>query len=306
MTRRQRQHQQQLVRAATAAVIIVVANPWYRFFIHDRLTVTEPAVPVLRVGRADQPLQRQRSVANRHRLFIGGPNGSLLTWTAAEIPALGSLASSPGIGNDGDTVTIVVAVTRAGGLSQEGLISANRGIQASVTFNTDSACTDSPQSTALDTLPLREPIPQVLKRGRNVDAAQGSGSYSTTVYGNIHDDVIWRIEVRNSGLAAMQDLKFNDLMTNGNFTISYACPTEAAATSVANNDGVDPGGTGCVAATNTINNFLVDDPFGNPGNDEPGAYVDVPANNGSDYVYLVGKITTSCNANTTNTVSGVE
>ena len=290
-------------------VTIVVANP-YTGAEMTSLTVTEnlgssgltyaPAAPnPIRYSVNGGPLQIGSAPA------IGGPNGSLLTWTAAEIPALGSLTSSPGIGNDGDTVTLVVAVTRASGLSQEGLISANRSIQASVTFNTDSACTDSPQSTALDTLPLREPIPQVLKRGRNVDAAQGSGSYSATVYGNINDDVIWRIEVRNSGLAAMQDLKFNDLMTNGNFNISYACPTEAAATSVANNNGVDPGGTGCVLATNTINNFLVDDPFGNPGNDEPGAYVDAPAS-GSAYVYLVGKITTSCNANTTNTVSGVE
>ena len=290
-------------------VTIVIANP-YSGAVMTGLTVTEnlgssgltyePAAPnPIRYSVNGGPLQNGAAPAT------SGPNGSVLTWTAAEIPALSSLTSSTGMGNDGDTVTIVFAVKRAAGLSQEGLINANRSIQASVSFSTDSACTDSPQSTSLDTLPLREPIPQVLKRGRNVDAAQGSGSYSATVYGNINDDVIWRIEVSNSGLAAMQDLKFNDLMTNGNFNISYACPSEAAATSVANNDGVNPGGTGCVAATNTINNFLVDDPFGNPGNDEPGAHIDAPAN-GSGYVYLVGKITTSCNANTTNTVSGVE
>lgn len=289
-------------------VTVIVANP-YSGATMTNLTITEnlgssgltydPTAPTpIRYSVNGGALQNGTAPA------ISGPNGSVLTWTAAEIPALSSLTSSPGAGNNGDTVTIVVAVTRAAGLSQEGLVSANRGIQASVAFGTDSACTDSPQSVT-DTLPLREPIPQVLKRGRNVDAAQGSGSYSTTVYGNINDDVIFRIEVRNNGLAAMQDLKFNDLMTSGNFSINYACPTEANATSVANNDGVNPGGTGCIAATNTINNFLVDDPFGNPGNDEPGAYVDAPAN-GSAYVYLVGKITSSCNANTTNTVSGVE
>ncbi|MDP1635128.1 MAG: isopeptide-forming domain-containing fimbrial protein [Gallionellaceae bacterium] len=171
------------------------------------------------------------------------------------------------------------------------------------------SCSPNPgiqsDSTGADTLPLREPNPVLSKLGRNVDAAQGAGNYSATVYGNINDDVIWRVRISNTGDAALQDLKFNDLMTDGNFAISYACPTEAAATAVANNNGIAPGGSPCVPATNTITDFAVDDPFGNPGNDQPAAFVDASIGGNAD-VFLVGKITNSCNANTTNTASGVE
>ena len=137
-----------------------------------------------------------------------------------------------------------------------------------------------------------------------MDAAQGSGSYTQTVYGNINDDVIWRIRVNNTGLAALQDMIFDDVMQTGNMSINYACPTEAAATAIAAANGVGPGTQGCVASSNTISSFIVNNPFGTPGNDVPDL-VDVPANSFTQ-IYLVGKITSSCATNKTNTVSNLE
>jgi len=228
---------------------------------------------------------------------VSGTNGSVLTFNLTGI----SLDSSPGAGNDGDTIAITFAVARATALTDEGLVTANRTIQATVTFNTDSACGDSPQSVS-DVLPLREPIPRVFKTGRNVDALQTA--YTNPVYGNINDDLIWRIQVQNSGLADLQDLRFDDLMQAGNMVINYACPTAASADAVANNNGVRPGGSPCVNASNTIPDFDVDNPFGNPGNDSPDL-VDVRRGS-SAFIYLVGKITSSCATSKTNTVSDIQ
>ena len=241
--------------------------------------------------------------------LISGANGSILTWTSTQIPDLGRLAYQPG-NNAVGTIAITFSVTRAGGLSQEGLVSASRLIEANLTYSTQDICFTGSRTvtTGLDLLPLREPQPNVTKRGRNVDASQGAGQYSQAVYGNINDDVIWRIQVSNTGLANLQDLRFDDLMETGNMVINYACPTEAAASAVAANNGVDPGGGGCVPASNYIDNFDVDNPFGNPGNDSPDQ-VDVPQGQ-SAYIYLVGKIpaspNSSCETNKTNTVSDIQ
>ena len=228
-----------------------------------------------------------------------------LTWTSAQIPALNQINGIPGHSGYNNVVITFQVRSRSG--SEENLVNINRQVDATADY-TYCPLTTNVAATATSgtlTLPIHEPVPAVVKLGRNVDASQGSGSYTSTVYGNINDDVIWRIQIANSGLADLQDLKFNDLMTNGNFQINYACPTEAGASSVAAANGVDPGGNNCIASANTINNFAVDDPFGNPSNDETTSYIDVPAGD-STYVYLVGKITSSCNPSTTNTVSNVE
>lgn len=238
---------------------------------------------------------------------VSGTNGSVLTWNAGAFPTLNAV---PGIGHFG-TLAITVAVARAASVSQEGLVTANRQIQATLSYSTTPACTTSTQSTGNNILPLREPIPQMIKRGRNVDAAQGSGSYAATVYGNINDDVIWRIQVSNTGMAAMQDMRINDVMQPGGMNIHYACPSEATATTAATNlNAIVTGGTppappaGCVTAGNTVSAFVVNNPFGTPNNDSPDL-VDAPAN-GSTYIYLVGKIASSCAANTSNTASNLQ
>ena len=237
----------------------------------------------------------------------GAPSisGSTLTWTAAQIPALGRLAYNqhPWRVN---TLAITFAVTRTS--NPEGLVSADRRIVAGLTYSTDPACFSGTRtvSTGLNLLPLREPIPAVTKRGRNVDAAQSSSQYSQIVYGNNNDDVIWRIRVGNTGLAALQDLRLDDYMQPGNLAISYICPTEAAATAIATANGAGPGSQGCQPAQNWIDNFDVDNPFGTPGNDSPDL-VDVPAN-GYTYIYLVGKVpqSGSCSPNRNNTVSDIQ
>lgn len=204
-----------------------------------------------------------------------------------------------------ETVVITFQVRSKSGF-EENLVNIDRAVQATADFDfcpLDNTNLDGSVSSST-TLPINEPIPSVSKLGRNVDAVQGTGSYTSTVYGNINDDVIWRIRISNSGLADMQDLKFDDLMQNGNFQINFACPTEGEATSIANADGAGPVGD-CVNSSNSISDFAVDDPFGNPAGDEPGASVDVPAGGSTD-IFLVGKIANSCNASTTNTVSNIE
>jgi large repetitive protein len=120
--------------------------------------------------------------------------------------------------------------------------------------------------------------------------------------------VIWRIQVANFGSADLQDLRFDDLMQTGNLLVNYACPSEAAATQIASANGTGPGSMGCVPASNTIYDFDVDNPFGNPGNDWPDR-VDV-AQGQSAFIYLVGKVPAapngSCSPNRTNTVSDIQ
>jgi uncharacterized repeat protein (TIGR01451 family)/fimbrial isopeptide formation D2 family protein len=233
---------------------------------------------------------------------VSGTNNSVLTWSFGgfELPG----PKKPSQSNRHSRLDITFKVRRDAGLSDEGLVLADRRVRGTLSYRSSCDAFLQTESTALEELPIRQPIPRVIKTGRNVDAAQGS--WSDPVYGNINDDLIWRIEIRNSGLAPMQDILVSDAMGPGNFLINYACPTNTTAAAVASNNGVAPGGSPCrtVGPTTSISDFVVDDPFGNPGNDEPTTYVDAPAS-GSAYVYLVGKATSSCN-NRTNTASGLE
>lgn len=237
-------------------------------------------------------------------VITGG--GTVLTWTETEVAALARInGTNPG-NNNFNTVEIIFQVRSRSGV-EENLVNIDRDIQAIADFNF-CELPDTVRAGTVSTnkipLPLHEPIPSVTKLGRNVDASQGTGSYTSTVYGNISDDVIWRIQIANSGLADLEDLKFDDLMQNGNFQINYACTTEGEASTIAAANGAGPVGN-CVNSSNSISDFIVDDPFGNPNNDENAAYVDIPAG-GTTEIYLVGKITSSCVTNRTNTVSGIE
>jgi large repetitive protein len=250
---------------------------------------------------------------------VSGPNGSVLTWNLGGyvLPA----ATGGGPGNT-QFLDVRFQVRRADSVTQEGLVTANRAVASSISYSTTNEplnftpCSDT-RASGSQTLPLHEPLPQILKRGRNVDASQGSGQYTQTVHGNNDDDVIWRIEVRNTGLAGLQDLRFDDLMQGTpNIAINYACPSEADATAVATNNGVAPGGSACVAASNTINDFIVTSPFGQGGTSNfaspftglNGFEVDVNAQS-SAFIYLVGKIVAdgSClGPPSTNTVNDVQ
>ena len=232
-------------------------------------------------------------------------SGTQLTWSSTELAALSSInGTNNHNSNSWNTAEIIFNVRSISG-NEEDLVTAVRNVQANTSYTFCPTTTNQAGSNSIGPieLPIREPIPDIFNGGRNIDASQGG--YSGTVYGNINDDVVWGVQISNSGLADMQDLKFDDLMQSGNFQTNYACPTQAGAIAIANNNGIDPGGNGCVAAGNTISDFLFDDPFGNPSNDEPTFYIDVPAG-GNAFIFMAGKITNSCNTNTTNTANNVE
>ncbi len=234
-----------------------------------------------------------------------GLSGSALSFTSAEIPALASLASNASA-SQVNTISIRFAVARS--VDPEGLISADRQIEATISFDTyrDPAdpdydilvpannelnCGDSPQDD-LATLPLREPIPQITKTGWNVDAGQDQGSATDPVYAMDNDDIVWRIQIDNIGNAELQDLRFDDLMDTGSLVVNYVCTTEGAANSIALNNGAGPA-AGCTSASNSIDDYVVANPI---------------AQGGSLSVYLVGKAssTASCQTNRNNTVDDVQ
>ncbi|MBY0402153.1 hypothetical protein K2X89_17800, partial [Myxococcota bacterium] len=228
---------------------------------------------------------------------VSGANGQVLTWdlsgTGLVLPGLNG-----GAGNKA-RLFLQFAVDRSNALGDEGLVAANRTIDASLTVEPSCAPGQTyTTSTGSGILPLREPEPVIIKRGRNVDAAQGSGSYSDPVYGHEGDDVIWRIQIRNDGDAPLQDFTFTDTIAPGNFQFSHVCDTEAGATAIAT------GGASadCVSlgAVTTVANLDVRATFGGAAN----PYIVAPAN-GSGFYYFVGKVTDSC-SNRTNTVSNVQ
>jgi len=228
--------------------------------------------------------------------LVGGPAGSVLTWNFG--PAFEMLGR---LGNGGNNARLIIEfeVRRHPSVGDEGLVQADRTIEASVELTPSCApAARFTDTTGPGTLPLREPVPRIIKRGRNVDAGQGSGSYTATVYGHAGDDVIWRVEVRNTGLAPLQDFKFSDSVAPNNFEIDYVCDTEARATAAAN--GSPPASCLPVGGTTNIADLDVAAVFGGGAN----PYIVAPAG-GSGFYYLVGRVTDSC-VNGTNTVFDVE
>ena len=241
---------------------------------------------------------------------VAGAAGERLTWGMTQIPELANLYSAFSAGPlKPQSVEIRFKVRRntAAGFSEEGLAAADLHIQASAGYGL--FCGPPPQRATSDLfeLPVHQPVPRVVKQGRNVDAAQSETAYGDTVYGGTNDDVIWRVTVQNNGAfsrADLQDLIVSDAI-GGNFDINWVCNSEANATLAAN--GSSPGAPYCISAgggtVTTVNGFAVDDPFGNPGNDEPGAFVDV-VRGGSGHIYFVGRIRNTCTNHVNN--AGIE
>ena len=225
---------------------------------------------------------------------VSGPNGSILTWT---LPAGFTLAEQGGAPGDWEQLIITFDVQRHASLGDEGLVSANRSIDASV--DVEPSCAPGETYTQNDpagTLSLREPVPNVRKRGRNVDA--GQAGYTDTVYAHEDDDVIWRIRIRNDGQAPLQDFRFTDSMVPGNFVIHHVCDSSADALSAAN--GGSP--ASCVAFPNvtSIVGFDVAGAFGGGAN----PYI-VAAPGATRHYYLIGRVTDSC-TNRDNSVLDVQ
>ncbi len=224
---------------------------------------------------------------------VSGPNGSVLTWTLSDQWIMDAPSGSSG---NTPRLTIEFDVRRHMNVGEEGLVGANRTIEASVEFTP--SCDTGYRHTSTSgpgALPLNEPEPRIIKRGRNLDA--GQGGYSDPVYGHENDDVIWRIEVRNNGLADLQDFIFSDAIQPGNFLIDYVCDSESDAVSAGNGGG--SGGCADVGGVTQVD-VTAEALFGGG----PGPYIAAPAG-GSGFYYLVGRVTDSC-TNRTNTVSDVE
>lgn len=196
--------------------------------------------------------------------------GTILTWTDAQIPALANLAA-------GNSIDITFEVSTYG--EAEILADASRNIIATASF--DMSCLSGTQSvnTGQFELPIRQPEPRLFKDASNFDASQGN-SWRRTVYASRNDDIIWRVRTQNLGDANMEAQRINDSI-NGNFSINFICPSSGDANAIAANNGVDPGGTGCIAMTPTLD---VADPFGNI------ADPDDVADNSTDAVYYVGRV----------------
>ena len=215
----------------------------------------------------------------------------IITWNAGQVPDL------PGTTGPLFTPTTHVIEFRVErpAASSEGLVSDNRDILPSVSFDFCAWGTTTHTPLVADTLHLREPLPTIAKAGRNVDAAQTN--YTPDVYGNVEDDVIWQINIANGGLATMQDMKFSDVMAGTNMTVNYACSSESLAEQIAiTNNGGGPIPAGCVAASNNITDFDV--------NGEFGTTINVPPS-GAVQIYLVGKINSACSLET-NTASNLK
>ena len=205
----------------------------------------------------------------------------------------------PGGANNREVLIIEFDVERHADVGEEGLIEADRTIQATVEF--EPSCAPGERfstSSDLEVLPLREPIPRITKRGRNLDAGQDADSYSDPVYGHEFDDVIWQIEVRNTGQADLQDFVFSDSIVPGNFSINHVCDNETDATAAAN--GASPPSCVSVGGVTDVFDLDVAQEFGGGAN----PYI-VARPGESAFYYLVGQITDSC-TNRTNTVYDVE
>lgn len=243
--------------------------------------------------------------------------GGVWTWDFGGTYRLVPDGTTP---NNGEFVEITFRVRRANAAGEEGLYNASRAISAQLNYNPVGPGPACPVQTDFSTLTLRAPDPEIIKQGRNVDAAQPANDYRNPVYGNNNDDIIWRIQIDNDGLAAMQDVRLDDVMQEGNLDINYACPNEASANAVAVNNGVAPGGSLCIAVNNTVAH-VVNDPFGITGTTTNfanggatagfirnlnGRDIDVQANGTAAVLFLVGKVTAdgSCfSGGTTNTVN---
>ena len=244
---------------------------------------------------------------------VGGLNGELIRWTTAQIPELAGLYSAFNTGpGTPQEIEIRFRVRRnsAAGFDEEGLATANRNIQASAAYGL--FCGPPPQATTsgLFEIPIEQPAPAVSIQGRNVDANQSATQYTDDVFGGAGDDVIWRITVANDSAQARADLEdlllgniysFLSQSTPGpaqpNYNIAEICNSEANATLAAS--GASPGPPNCIAPTGSAINTSedIDDPFGNPNNDEVASFIDT-LDGGRAQIYFVGTFQTLCNRTT--------
>ncbi|NOQ88386.1 MAG: hypothetical protein GQ550_05625, partial [Gammaproteobacteria bacterium] len=208
------------------------------------------------------------AVAVADPTITGGSNEEL-TWSLPDIAGSGSVIVSFGVRS----------------ANAEDLITAVRDIIATVDFDMSCLTTTQTVNSGQYEVPIRQPIPNIFKDARNTDA--GQTGYTDPIFGSFNDDIIWRVNVQNAGLANMQALLMNDATDsppNDNFDINFICPTEGDALAITNNNGVNPGGTSCINIAGN-NPFDVDDPFGNAADPD-----DISLSSSDAFIYYVGRI----------------
>ncbi len=226
---------------------------------------------------------------------VVGPANSQLVWDLSA-PGFVMNHQSGGPGSRAE-LALVFRVERDSSVTEEGLISADRTIAASLDLEPSCSPGNTYSTSTGDALlSFQEPEPVIEVRARNLDAAQGT--YTDPVYGHEGDDLIWRVRIRNNGEADLQDFVFDEEISGTNFNINYICDLEADAVSVA--DGGAAGGCQLIGPTQSIANIDVATRFGVG----PGPYIAAPAGGVGDY-FFTGRLTESC-TDETNTVSGVE
>jgi len=217
---------------------------------------------------------------------LSGANNSILEWN------LGTL-DSPLDGTPSNPIEVEIRfnVQRAAGLDEEGLADPNtvdRSIEATAVYGSVCGPNPAPITTGVGILNLRQPLPTTTKLGWNVDAGQLEGTAAAFVYGHEDDDIIWRVEVANTGMADLEDLLVEDTI-GGNFTFTAVCQNEPDATDAANGTIANT----CVARGPGLSAAPPFLPPPNPGVDA--------AQNASGFVYYVGTILGACTNATNNT-----
>ncbi|WP_226702045.1 DUF11 domain-containing protein [Microbulbifer elongatus] len=127
---------------------------------------------------------------------------------------------------------------------------------------------DGQHSAGVD---IRQPGIALNKQGWNYDSGQREGTRSDQVFGHNDDDIVWRINVENTGDAPLQDLRIDDLLSRADvMDANYVCPTAAAANAIAAQNGTLPGGSSCVATDAVtgavLSNWDLGAPFGHNDN----------------------------------------
>jgi uncharacterized repeat protein (TIGR01451 family)/fimbrial isopeptide formation D2 family protein len=218
--------------------------------------------------------------------FFGGsaipnpvPVGTQYTWTLDPTTTVSANSSIDLVFN--------VVYDAAFGID-ENLARNNTTISATVVYALSCGIPQPQISSGNFLLVLDQPLPQVSKLVRNVDANQTV--YAPTTFGHRDDDVIWQVSIQNTGATNLQDVILNDSVT-GNFVIDFICPDVAAADLAA--AGTPPASCFATGGVTTINNFEMADPFGAPGSD-------AVLVGGTETIYYVGKVTTACGVETNN------
>lgn len=247
---------------------------------------------------------------------VSGANDEVLTWDGTIIPELDNLYSAFNTApNTPQTIEIRFRVERnsVGGFDDEGLVTADRTIQATGRYGLFcdvNAVTplQITETSALFEIPIDQPEPDITKQGRNVTANQSSANYSAagTVFGGSDDVLIWRMTIDNDGDADMEDINFHDLIEEElnatptrNFVSEFLCPTEADATAAA---GGAPPAT-CLSLTpSLLGGPPLGEEFSSPLATDydplPTVSTTIPANS-SETVFVVGTIQNFC-TNMTN------